>query len=314
MNNSRLLPARRPARRRTRMAGFTLVEAIMVMVITGLLAAVVAVFIVKPVEGYFASVRRAELTDAADNALRRIGRDVRTALPNSLRQPGDATASQCVEFLPVAGGGRYATSGSDPLDFVSADSSADVYGYSAAGDAAPVAGQSLVIYNLGLPDASAYNNPALATSTRGLVAAGSTVGAATGTGNLKFGSKRFPFDSPGRRFQLLAAGAGGGSYSVVYACIGAGVAGGQGQGRIYRYTRALPAAATLAAEASCPASVPAGAQLVVADVASCSFDYTAVPASAATFQRFGLLEMRLVLSRDDESVRLYQEAHVHNVP
>ena len=54
------------------MAGFTLVEAIIVIVITGILAAIVAVFIRAPVDGYFDSVRRAELTDTADVALRRL--------------------------------------------------------------------------------------------------------------------------------------------------------------------------------------------------------------------------------------------------
>lgn len=303
-----------PPRRPGRMGGFTLVEAIVVISLTGILAAIVAVFIVKPVEGYFDSVRRAELSDAADNALRRVAREVRTALPNSLRQPDD----QCIEFLPVAGGGRYATHGSDALDFVgtgaSADSAFEVYGYSAADDASPVAGQSLAVYNLGLPDASAYNDPTQASSTRGLIAAGSSVSAATGSGSIQFSRKRFPFESPGRRFQLLAADASGASHSVVYACVGAGLAGGQGQGGLYRYTRSLPAAAALSALASCPASAPAGAQLLVGEVESCSLDYTAVPSTAATFQRFGLLEMRLALTRAQESVRLYHEVHVSNVP
>ena len=40
-------------------AGFTLVEAIMVIVITGILAGMVAVFIKAPVDGYVDSVRRA---------------------------------------------------------------------------------------------------------------------------------------------------------------------------------------------------------------------------------------------------------------
>ena len=59
-----------PAMRNNSCAGFTLVEAIMVIVITGILAGMVAVFIKAPVDGYVDSVRRAELTDAADTALR----------------------------------------------------------------------------------------------------------------------------------------------------------------------------------------------------------------------------------------------------
>ena len=57
-----------------RQGGFTLIEAIMVITITGILAAIVAVFIRTPVDGYIDSVARAELTDAADTALRRIAR------------------------------------------------------------------------------------------------------------------------------------------------------------------------------------------------------------------------------------------------
>ena len=72
--------------------GFTLLEAVVVIVITGIVSAMVAVFIRAPVEGYIDSVARAELTDAADTALRRLTREVRTALPNSLREgpPGAA--------------------------------------------------------------------------------------------------------------------------------------------------------------------------------------------------------------------------------
>src|SRR3972149_1299940 len=62
--------------------GFTLVEAIMVIVLTGIIAAVVAVFIQSPVQGYFDTVRRGQLSNEADFALRRIARDLQTALPN----------------------------------------------------------------------------------------------------------------------------------------------------------------------------------------------------------------------------------------
>ena len=78
--------------------GFTLVEAIIVIVLTGILAGVVAVFLVIPVTGYFDVARRAELTDTADTALRRISRDLRLALPNSIRVTSCNTA---IEFIPI---------------------------------------------------------------------------------------------------------------------------------------------------------------------------------------------------------------------
>jgi len=52
-----------------RQVGFTLIEAIIVIAITGIVAAAVAMFIRLPVQGYVDSAARAELTDIADTAL-----------------------------------------------------------------------------------------------------------------------------------------------------------------------------------------------------------------------------------------------------
>lgn len=87
-----------------RQRGFTLMEAILVIAIIGIIAGMVAIFIRAPIDGYIDTVRRAELADTADTALRRIARDVRLALPNSLRVGG---GSNFVEFIPVITGGRY---------------------------------------------------------------------------------------------------------------------------------------------------------------------------------------------------------------
>ena len=131
--------------------GFTLVEMIMVIVITGIIGGMVAVFLKAPVQQYMDVSRRADMTDIADTALRRISRDLRTALPNSVRviaagacpvtaaNPGGIGLCDSVEFLPTSGGGRYRadTGGAagclgspsgEALDFTAADACFGVLG------------------------------------------------------------------------------------------------------------------------------------------------------------------------------------------
>jgi MSHA biogenesis protein MshO len=83
--------------------GFTLIEMILVIVITGIIAGVVAVFLRTPVESYFSTVRRAKLTEEADSALRFVARDLQAALPNSIA----CTGSGGLTFLSILSGGRY---------------------------------------------------------------------------------------------------------------------------------------------------------------------------------------------------------------
>jgi MSHA biogenesis protein MshO len=83
--------------------GFTLVEAVVSIAVVGVLFAIVALFLRSPVQGYLDTTRRAELSDIADVAVRRLVRDLRLALPNSVRV--DASG-RYLEFLQVTGGGR----------------------------------------------------------------------------------------------------------------------------------------------------------------------------------------------------------------
>ncbi len=122
--------------------GFTLIEAIIVIAITGVLAAVVGRFIVQPVQAYLASVARASLVASADLALRHIGRDLRIALPNSARVNASGLS---LELIPTTAGARYTTAGAGALLFGSIDTSFDLIGPPLALTAA----QDLVFYNLG---------------------------------------------------------------------------------------------------------------------------------------------------------------------
>jgi MSHA biogenesis protein MshO len=272
----------------SRHAGFTLIEAVVVIVISGIIAVMVAVFMRTPVEGYFDSVRRAEMTDAADTALRRMARDVRAALPNSLRAGGP----QCFEFLPVAAGGRYraevsSTGTGDILKFYEPDDIFDVL--KSVGLPPPAGTHHVVIYNLGIPGADAYagNNRA-------------QIASATATSVTLSAATLFPFESPSKRFQVIENNA------VVFACVGAtGTnSAGDGAGTLYRYTRAISSTTV-----ACPGTAPAGATVLVGNVSACNLSYT-----PAVTQRNGLLSLTLELTRSNEPAQLYQEVHVDNSP
>ncbi len=266
--------------------GFTLVESIMVIAITGVVAGMVAVFIQGPVRGYFDTARRAELSDEADTALRRIGRDLRGALPNSLRVTSSGGV-QFLEFIPAVDGGRYRLDTAGESCFIAGCTSLTSVGSLITADDT-YKDDWLVIFNYynnagndcgtSLPSAYCGQNRTLIT--------GSTE---AGTADvLSFASTRFypPGGSPGRRFQIVQA-------PVSYIC-------DPGSGLLTRQT----GYGFVAAQPTTTGGV------TLADaVSGCTFAY-----QPGVLARLGLVSLRLTLSEAGESVTLYHEVHVDNAP
>lgn len=269
-------------------AGFSLVELIVVISIVGILAGIVSVFIRNPIEGYMAAARRAELTDTADGALLRMARDLRRALPNSVRVTQIGSA-YFLEYLPIADGGRYraAQTGAgtgDVLDFGSgSDASFDILGATVSAAST----QFLVIYNLGL-DAS---SDAWLGGNRRNVKSNGVVG------NLAFAETgaALPLESPSHRFYLVEK-------PVSFVCDPA-------KRTLYRY-------AGYADPSNPSATQPTGfdpenGALLAKRVKACSFVYT-----AGASQRLGQLTLWLQLENSDgdnaEQVSLYREVVVNN--
>jgi len=286
-----------PAVRRSD-AGFTLIEAVVAIVITGILVGAVAVFITKPVEGYADSVRRAELTDAADVALRRMARDVRLALPNSLR-----TVANGFEFIMTKSGGRYReeTDGSTcgnllyatDIDCTPGVETASESDFDVLGPMPAISGgDRIVVYNLGAgyAPADAYGGGNVATVAGAVAITANPVPLVANP----FPAQAPPLPSPDSRFQVV----GSADLVVRYTCTG---------GVLIRF-----AGCSLATPSVCPGTgaVLAGSA-ATEPKATCTIDYT----SAAT-GRSGLLMVTLTLTDtpSSESASLLQQIHVDNAP
>lgn len=83
-----------------RARGFTLLEMVVAITISGILMASVALIISRPVEAYNEQSRRNELIDASNRVGRMLGSDLAKALPNSVRIRNFANTS-VVQMLEV---------------------------------------------------------------------------------------------------------------------------------------------------------------------------------------------------------------------
>jgi MSHA biogenesis protein MshO len=274
--------------------GVTLIEMIVAIVITGILVAIVSMFVRNQVQNYSDVAARTELADAADSAVRRIARDLQGALPNSIR-----TSGNFLEFVPIRDAGRYraqkGVAGDDELDFSSLVSpeTFEVFG-------PPVSvqnGDQLVIYNLGIPGSDVYvgDNRKTIESIGTVSNVSYTVPAA--------GVRQFPLASPQNRFHVVDG-------PVTLEC--APNAANPELGTItrrwcYAFTAAQPTAfGALTVYPNCLAEQSA---VVVSGVSACAMNYT-----AAALQRNGLASIRITLSRNGESVTLFHQVGVVNTP
>lgn len=276
--------------------GFTLVELIIVIALTGILAAVAAIFIRAPVEGYIATTNRAALVGAAQSALNQMSDDIRNALPNSVRISGGTA----LELLHQADGTRYrdgnapGAGGTDiRLQFNKADTDFNVMQpfttltnatnyWLSVYPTTTTTGSGASPYDVGTSLAVITPN-----GTSITVSAAGTGGQASEYHVTLSPGFQFLYSSPNKRIYLV-------DQAVSYICNG---------GNLTRYSGY--------AFGAIQPNPPAGGNpaLEVSNISACNFTY-----QAGTSTREGLVTLSLAVIRNGETVRLLSQVHVTNSP
>ncbi len=283
-----------------RPSGFTLVELVVAITVTAIAVSFAAYFVAQPVRGYADQMRRAELVDLAESSLRRLARDVRRALPNSVRTTTVA-GSFALELLGTVDGVRY-RAGPPPgdttkqLDFAAADAE-----FNSVGEftriAKPFSSNTayLSIYNVGVPGADAYELANVITPPGTQIDIDAD--AIAGEDHVRIAPAfQFTYGSPGQRLYLVEG-------PVSWLCDPVA-------GTLTRYT-GYAITVNHGDRDTAAELLGAGATAVrIAErVNACAVSYT-----PGTAQRSALLSARLGVADAGESVTLLHQVHVDNVP
>lgn len=267
-------------------AGFTLIELVIVIIVLGILAGILAMILRGPVLASIDVQQRMELVDIAETALQRMTREIRLALPNSIRA---SLSGDRVEFLRTVDGGRYRVNpppGNRRLIIPGGAETGtfDVLGGLTNSDTPTICGANclMVVYNTGQAGANAYT---ITDNTAAITA----FGADTITYQRPGGSGGFPIPSPQHRFQIIDT-------PVMFQCTGDEIRRFSG----YAIQAAIPS--------------PVGGNLLIDRVTDCSFSY-----DPGSLERAALLTIRIEVTHPDlgpggQSITLLQQIHVSNQP
>ena len=291
--------------------GFSLVELVITIVITGIIFSVIALFLNRPIQAYTELYALSDITNIADLALSRIEKDVRNAVPNSIRVKSSGNLTG-VEMANAVEGMRYRAKNPGGANAIlsigSNDTDFNVEGkfqYAAYG----ANGYRLVIYNTGAYTGNSDSPNAGVNLYSSSTAAGPTPPAgshiitpSTSIVTLSSGATedhvnispamKFGLASPRQRIYIVDT-------PISYIC-------NLSNGTLTRYwgysiTDVQPLDNTVS-----PLN-GANSALLAKNVSACTFSY-----SAGTSTRNGVLGVNLVITRNGKSARLFYQINSNN--
>lgn len=275
--------------------GFTLVELVMVIALTGVVVVMASTIIGNQMSGYMDTARRATMTAKADMALQQMARDLRNAVPYSIRVSGGTA----LEWVPIRHWGRYRklpdASASGVLDFSRPDDAFDVL----FATALPTITSSmrLVIGNTdaaGVDGINVYgdvSNGALVPAGSHVITPTSVTLGTSASGIRLTPSFQFALASLAARFYLVEGAAS-------YVC---------SAGSVTRYSGYAPQKSQPVSGAAPPLNSSAQA-LLLDGVSSCQFGYTALDAT------HGVVSVQLRLQDSGETISMTRMIAIENRP
>lgn len=262
-------------------SGFTLVELILVIVLLGIVGVTITTLYSKTIQGYLEGEARITMSATARQSLDRVGREVREAMPASVR----VNATQdCVEFVPIVGATRYinlpTTQPQNTLTFVEPDASTEISGLNTT---------NLYVMVIPLNQNEVYNTSGHFGQIASFTKLGGNETQANLTANTRFNRK-----SPQQRLFFVR--------QPVSICV---TGGNLNRYTNYGFNIAQPAIGAMGA-----ATLLLNRLLLNNNGTPINpFSY-----SPGTLSRSGLLLINFVVEGRNESINLEHEVHVRNIP
>jgi len=296
---------------------FTLVEAVITIVITGIIFAVVSVFLNRPIQAYTKTYARSDMATIADNAITRMERDTRNAVANSIRVKTSGNFS-AFEMANALEGMRYRLKKATPpsnnttyLTFTGPDSDFNVLEAAFQNASLGTNGYRLVIYNTGqytgtsdspnagvnLYSPSTAPGPVPPAGTHVITPSATSVTFSVPSGEAHVHlnpGMQFALQSPRQRIYVVDT-------PVTYLCdTTAGV------GTLTRYW-GYPIGQIQPINPGIAPLSTAQSAILAKNVSACSFSY-----SSGTSSRSGIISMSITITRGGESVKVFHQVSVSN--
>ena len=278
-----------------------MVEMVVTMTIISIVAATAGIFIVHPIRAYIAVTQRADLIHVAEITMRRIERDIKRAIPNSVRVN---STGKSLELLNTVGGFRYRAAAPNAFNIAPNLTAFNILG-KFPNDMLGSNGYRVVVYSLGSYGTSP-DDPTPGANVYGVAAAGVHIITPIGTAvtltsgttedNVLFSGSavQFSYESPQKRVYFADT-------PVTYLC-------NESSGTITRLWDYDIQAIQPNDANSIPLSVAKSA--VLADkIQSCEFSYD--PGSE---QRNATVTIKLNVSDGNEVISLLHQVEVDNAP